>query len=76
MFTIRQCWHPLFCLLRLADLATGGIVKVKYTVCQMDRLLDYGLRNVLMKEKSADCPYYKILLASARKIENRRKDAS
>ena len=45
-------------------------------VCQMDRLLDYVLRNVLMKWKSADCPYYKFLLASARKIENRRKDAS
>ncbi len=40
LFALCQCWYPLFCLLRLTDLAIGGIDKVKYNVCQMDRLLD------------------------------------
>ena len=76
LFAICQCWYPLFCLLRLADLAIGGIYKIKYYVCQMDRLLDSGLRNVLVKWRSANCPYYKILLASNRKIDSRKSDGS
>ena len=76
LFAICQCWYPLFCLLRLADLAIGGMDKVKYYVCQMDRLLDSGLRNVLVKWRSADCPYYKLLLASTRKIDSRSVDSS
>jgi hypothetical protein len=62
--------------LRLADLEIIGMDKVKYYVCQMDRLLDSGLRNVLVKWRSADCPYYKLLLASTRKIDNRSGDSS
>ena len=42
----------------------------------MNRLLDTGLWNVLMKWRSADCPYYKLLLASMRKIDNRSVDSS
>ena len=76
LFAICQCWYPLFCLLRLADFAIGGMDKVKYYVCQMDRLLYSGLRNVLVKWRSADCPYYKLLLASTRKIDNRSVDSS
>lgn len=76
LFAICQCWYPLFRLLRLADLAIGGIDKVKYYVCQMDRLLDSGLRNVLVKWRSTDCPYYKLLLASNRKIDSRTVDSS
>jgi hypothetical protein len=42
----------------------------------MYRLLDSGLRNVLVKWRSGDCPYYKLLLASMRKIDNRSDDGS
>ncbi len=68
--------YPLFHLLMLANLAIGGIDKVKYYVCQMDRLLDSGLRNILVKWRSADCPYNKLLLASDRKIYSRTIDSS
>ena len=62
--------------MRLADLAIGGIDKIKYYVYQMDRLLDSELRNVLMKWRSADCPYHKLVLASMRSIDNRTCDSS
>ena len=42
----------------------------------MDRLFDSWLRNVLVKWRSVDCPYYKLLLASVRKIDNRSGESS
>ncbi len=68
LFAISQCWYPHFGLLRLVNLAIGGIDKVKYSICQIDRLLDLGLRKILVKLRSADCSYYKILLASQEKL--------
>lgn len=76
LFAVCQCWYQLFCLLRFANLAIGRIDKVEYYVCQMDRLLHCGLRNLLMKWNSVNCPYYKILLSSTRKIDSRMMDGS
>ena len=58
--------------MRLADLAIGGIDNVTYHVCQIYRLLDSGLKNVLVKWRRVDCPYYKLRLASTRKIDSRK----
>jgi len=75
-FAICQFLYPLFHLLRCADLAIGAIDKVKYYLCQMNRLLDSKLMNVLVKWRSADCPHYKLLLASTRTIDIRSGDSS
>ena len=74
LFAICPCWYPLFRLLRLSDLALGGIEKVKYYVCQIDRLLDSGLSNVLAKWQMPDCPSLKLVLASERKIARKMGD--
>ena len=74
LFAICQCWYPLFRLLRLSDLALGGIEKVKYYVCQIDRLLDSGISNVLAKWQMPDCPSLKLVLASTRKIARKMGD--
>ena len=74
LFAICQCWCPLFRLLRLSDLALGGFEKVKYYVCQIDRLLDTGLSNVLAKWQMPDCPSLKLVLASERKIARKMGD--
>ncbi len=66
--------YPLFCLLSLSDLALRGIEKVKYYVCQIDRLLDSGLSNVLAKWQIPDCPSLKLALASERKIARKMGD--
>lgn len=76
LFAVCQCWYPLFRLLRLSDLAIGGIDKVKYYVCQIDRLLDAGLSNVLAKWRMPDCPTLKLVLASTRKIERKKGDCA
>ncbi len=76
LFAICQCWHPLFCLLRLSDLAIGGIDNVKYYVCQIDRLLDSGLNNVLAKWQMPDRPMLKLVLASTRKIAKKKGDGA
>ena len=74
LFAICQCWYPLFCFLTLLDLALGGIEKVKYYVCQIDRLLDSGLSNVLAKWQMPDCSSLKLVLASERKIARKMGD--
>ena len=70
---MRHAPHAVF--RKISQVHNNGktllFIEVKYYVCQMDRLLDAGLRNVLVKWRSADCPYYKLLLASTRKIDNR-----
>ena len=76
LFAICQCWYPLFHLLRLSDLALGGIEKVKYYVCQIDRLLDSGLSNVLAKWQMTDCPSLKLVLASERNFARKMGDGS
>ena len=76
LFAICQCWYPLFHLLRLSDLAIGGVDKVKYYVCQIDRLLDSGLNNVLAKWQMPDCPMLKLVLASTRKIARKKGDGA
>lgn len=53
-YSVCQLLFPLYSLLRLADHRIGVLDKVKYYVCQIDRLMDGALADVVEKWKASD----------------------
>ena len=49
LFAMIQAIYPIYCILRLSDMKLGGMDKMKYYVCQTDRLLEDGMRNLMKK---------------------------
>ena len=47
LFAIIQACYPVFCILRLAGMKIGGMDKLYFYVCQMDRLLELAMQNVM-----------------------------
>ena len=44
-----QAIYPIYGILHLSDMKLRGIDKMKYYVCQTDRLLEDGMRNLMKK---------------------------
>jgi hypothetical protein len=53
-YSVCQLLFPLYSLLRLADHRIGVLDKVKYYVCQISRLMDGALADVVEKWKASD----------------------
>ena len=49
LLTVIQLLYPLYRLLRLADMCTGGMNRVKFFILQADRLMKGALENVIKK---------------------------
>jgi hypothetical protein len=47
LFAIIQGCYPVFRILRLTDMKIGGMDKLYFYVCQMDRLLEQVMQNVM-----------------------------
>ena len=60
LFAICQAFYPLLRLLHLCDTRIGGMDKVKYYVCQVDRLLVPGLDKILELWIKPSNPHYEI----------------
>ena len=49
LFAIIQACYPVFRILWLADMKIGGMDKLYFYVCQMDKLLEVVMQNVVDK---------------------------
>lgn len=69
LFAMVQALHPVYRLLRLADLKCGGMDRVKYYVLQTDRLLMPGLENVVTQWENPLMPNLELSSASLSKSD-------
>ena len=56
VFAVDQALYPAYRMLRLSDMKYGGQDKMKYYVCQADRLIKPAFQNVLDKWNAATMP--------------------
>ena len=52
LWHVCKAMYPMYCLLMVADMRIGDIVKVKYNIHQIDSLLPQSLVELLEKWKS------------------------
>lgn len=73
LFGIIQLLYPLYRLLRLCDMQRGCIDKVKFYVMQVDRLLEPGLDNTIVKLESMDDKFDVVVENSKKSTKGKAK---
>ena len=69
LWHVCKAMHPMYCLIRLADMRIGGIDKVKYCMHQIDHMLPQSVAELLEKWKSDSCTALKLKLSCDKELD-------